>query len=170
MGIGDGGNGTRTSQHDQKKEIYHTLNTWWEKNDIVWRKKSCKALHREQKRQRPRMRWMDNIEESTGIPFENLLKKTRDRKRWSIDLSTKRPTLGSRMVWRHDKTRHWKDFTWRKIASPCRFQHSLRSGVSVSRWNHPFVASDKNAQISEHIYDYICICVLARPSDNFCLA
>src|SRR6218665_1090482 len=33
-----------------------------------------------------RMRWMDNMEEWTGMPFEDLLKKTRDRKS-RVDLS-----------------------------------------------------------------------------------
>ena len=54
------------------------------------------------KQGKPRMRWMDNMEEWTGMPFEDLLKKTRDRKKWST-LVMKRPTLGARMV--EDKTR-----------------------------------------------------------------
>jgi len=29
------------------------------------------------------MRWMDNMEEWTGMPFEDLWKKTRDRRKWS---------------------------------------------------------------------------------------
>src|SRR6218665_3411838 len=35
------------------------------------------------KQGKPRMRWMDNMEEWTGMPFEDLLKKTRDRRKWS---------------------------------------------------------------------------------------
>jgi len=33
---------------------------------------------------KPRMRWMDNMEEWTGMPFEDLWKETRDRRKWSI--------------------------------------------------------------------------------------
>jgi len=29
------------------------------------------------------MRWMGNMEEWTGMPFEDLLKKTGDRRKWS---------------------------------------------------------------------------------------
>ena len=29
------------------------------------------------------MRWMDNMEEWIRMPFEDLLKKTRDRRKWS---------------------------------------------------------------------------------------
>ena len=46
------------------------------------------------------MLWMGNMEEWTGMPFEDLLKKTEES---GVDLSLKRPTLGSRMV--EDKTR-----------------------------------------------------------------
>jgi len=35
------------------------------------------------KQERPRMRYMKNVEQWTGMPFEDLLKKTRDRKEWS---------------------------------------------------------------------------------------
>src|SRR6218665_267143 len=35
------------------------------------------------KQGKPRMRWMDNMEEWTRMPFEDLLKKTRDRRKWS---------------------------------------------------------------------------------------
>src|SRR6218665_987451 len=57
------------------------------------------------KQGKPRMLWMDNMEEWTGMPFEDLLNKTRDRKKWST-LVMKRPTLGARMV--EDKTRQDK--------------------------------------------------------------
>jgi len=32
---------------------------------------------------KPRMRWMVNMEEWTWMPFEDLSKKTRDRRKWS---------------------------------------------------------------------------------------
>ena len=35
------------------------------------------------KQRKPKMRWMYNMEEWTGMPFEDLLKKTRDRRKWS---------------------------------------------------------------------------------------
>jgi len=35
------------------------------------------------KQGKPRMRWMDNMEQWTGMPFKDLLKKTRDRRKWS---------------------------------------------------------------------------------------
>src|SRR6218665_474306 len=35
------------------------------------------------KQGKPRMRWMNNMEEWTGMPFEDLMKKTRDRRKWS---------------------------------------------------------------------------------------
>src|SRR6218665_997155 len=31
----------------------------------------------------PRMRWMNNMEEWTGMSFKDLLKNTRDRRKWS---------------------------------------------------------------------------------------
>src|SRR6218665_3156982 len=54
------------------------------------------------KQGKPRMRWMNNMEEWTGMQFEDRLKKTRDRKKWSrrVDEAT---TLASRMV--EDKKR-----------------------------------------------------------------
>src|SRR6218665_364936 len=83
MGIGDGGNGTRTARHNQKKEII-----------ILWtRDEKRRRLSGEEimqgstpgarKQGKPRMRWMDNMEEWTGMQFEDLLKKTRDRRKWS---------------------------------------------------------------------------------------
>jgi len=35
------------------------------------------------KQGKPRMRWMNNMEEWTGMLFEDLLKKTRDSRKWS---------------------------------------------------------------------------------------
>ena len=47
------------------------------------------------------MQWMDNMEEWTGMLFEDLLKKTRHRKKWGRLVHEE--DLGSRMV--EDKTR-----------------------------------------------------------------
>ena len=59
---------------------------------------------------KPRMRWMDNMEEWTGMPFEDLLEKTDES---GVDLFMKRPTLGSRMV--EDKTRQDTSVSSRKL-------------------------------------------------------
>src|SRR6218665_1084329 len=65
------------------------------------------------KQGKPRMRWMDNMEELTGMPFEDQVKssqvksksfnRSRETEESGVDVLMKRPTLGSRMV--EDKTR-----------------------------------------------------------------
>ena len=55
------------------------------------------------KQGKPRMRWMDNMEEWTGMPFEDLLKKMRDRRKWSrLVHEATNPRIED--GWRQDKT------------------------------------------------------------------
>ena len=55
------------------------------------------------KQGKPRMRWMDNMVEWTGMPFEDLLKKTKDRRKWSrLFHEATNPWIED--GWRQDKT------------------------------------------------------------------
>jgi len=48
-----------------------------------WRKRSCKTLFREFRKQgRPKSRWMDEMENWAKMSFEKILKETEDRWRW----------------------------------------------------------------------------------------
>src|SRR6218665_118906 len=73
MGIGDGGNGTWIAQHNQKKEII----ILWTRNEKR-RRLSGEINHARhytpgaRKQGKQRLRWMDNMEEWTGMPFEDL--------------------------------------------------------------------------------------------------
>src|SRR6218665_914664 len=83
MGIGDGGNGTRTAHHDQKKEIIILWTCHEKRRRLSGERNHARHYTRSKKTREPRMWWMDNMEQWTGMPFKDLLKKTRDRRKWS---------------------------------------------------------------------------------------
>src|SRR6218665_2455528 len=83
MGIGDAGNGTRTAQHNQKKKIILLWTCDEKRRRLSGERNHARHYTGAEKQGRPRMRWMENMEEWTGISFEDLLKKARDRKKWS---------------------------------------------------------------------------------------
>jgi len=103
MGIGDGGNGTRTAHDDQKKEIIilwtrHEKRRWLSGEEIMQG-----TTLGARKQGKPRMRWMDNMEQWTRMPFKDLLKKTRDRRKWSrLVHEATNPRIED--GWRQDKT------------------------------------------------------------------
>ena len=80
MGIEDGGNGTRTAHHDQKKEIIILGDVVRKGGDCLEKEIMEGTTPGARKQGKPRMRWM---EQWTGMPFKDLLKTTRDRRKWS---------------------------------------------------------------------------------------
>src|SRR6218665_2015864 len=83
MGIGDSGNGTWTAQHNQKKEIIILWTRDEKRRRLSGEINHARHYTGSKKTRKARMRWMNNMEEWTRMPFEDLLKKTRDRRKWS---------------------------------------------------------------------------------------
>ena len=67
---------------------------------------------------KPGMRWMDNMEEWAGMTFEDLLKKTRNRRKWSSLV--------------HEATNHRIDDGWR-LSQQLNIRRIIRSWMCWTR-------------------------------------
>ena len=70
MGIRDGENLTSTAQHHQKKEIIILWIRDEKRKKLPGERNHEGTIPGTRKQERSRMRWMDNMEEWTGMPFE----------------------------------------------------------------------------------------------------
>src|SRR6218665_3286356 len=83
VGIGDGGMEHGLLNIIKRRKLSYFGHVMRKEGDCLEKEFMQGTTPGARKQGKPRMRRMDNTEEWTGIPFEDLLKKTRDRREWS---------------------------------------------------------------------------------------